>query len=351
MSGRQHHYLPQFLQRPFAYRRSGKQFYVYAHHRTRGSFTPNTKGLGTELDFYGGPEDTALDDAITSGEDTLAAIVQAVNEGQAVSALEKATLISALAFRTKSMREALAGMLPVVLDALRERLLDITRLRRDLMASLTDPKESRRLINEEVKKRMGHLPREQRARAAYALRSRWKSHVFEQEEQLVAQAWRLATVVLEKARMDADTIAHGAYLQALARDPAMPVRAQKLAEELAFDVIDAPPDEFFILGDCGPVAMFTDGKPRLLLGALEEDVKLQAAFLPVSPSRCIVGRLPTSTTSLGTGDINRLSASLSLEFIVSHTPASDDLRTLIGSQVPFETAQDIIRKLGDDEAG
>lgn len=348
MSGRQQHYLPQFLQRPFAYRRSGKQFYVYAHHRTRGSFTPNTKGLGAELDFYGGPEDTALDDAITSGEDALAATVQAVNQGQTASAMEMATLISALAFRTKSMREAMVGMFPAVLAALRGRLLDITRLRRDLMASLTDPKESRRLINKEVKKHMGHLPREERAKAAYAVRSRWNAHVFEQEEQLVAEAWRFTTMVLAKARMEADTIAHGAYLQALARDPAMSARAQKFADELVFDVIDAPPDEFFILGDCGPVAMFTDGKPRLLLGALEEDVKLQAAYLPVSPSRCIVGRLPTSTTSLGTRDINRLSASLSLEFFVSHRPASDDLRALIGSLVPFETAQDIIRKLTED---
>lgn len=348
MSGRQHHYLPQFLQRPFAYRRSGKQFYVHAHHRSRGSFTPNTKGLGAELDFYGGPEDTALDDAITRGEDALAATVQAINQGQEVSALDLATLVAALAFRTKSMREALVGVFPAVLAALRGRLLDITRLRRDLMASLTDPKESRRLINEEVKKRMGHLPREQRAKAAYALRSRWDAHVSEQEEQLVAEALQFTTMVLAKARMDADTIAHGAYLQALARDPAMPMRAQKLADGLAFEVIDAPPGEFFVLGDCGPVAMFSDGKPRLLLGAIDGEVQLQMAFLPVSPTRCIVGRLPTSTTGLGTGDINRLSASLSLEFFVSDRPASDELRALIGSLAPFETAQDIIRKLTDE---
>ena len=68
MAGRQHHYLPQLIQRPFAYRQQGKEFYVHAHHRTRGRFTPNTRGLGKELDFYGGPDDTSLDDAITRGE-------------------------------------------------------------------------------------------------------------------------------------------------------------------------------------------------------------------------------------------------------------------------------------------
>ncbi len=81
MSGRKHHYLPQLIQRPFAYRKEGKQFYVHAHHRTRGRFTPNTSGLGKELDFYGGPEDTSLDEAITRGEDALAETVQAINRG------------------------------------------------------------------------------------------------------------------------------------------------------------------------------------------------------------------------------------------------------------------------------
>lgn len=75
MAGRKHHYLPQLIQRPFACRQQGNEFYVHAHHRKHGCFTPNTNGLGKELDFYGGPSDTSLDDAITQGEDTLAATV------------------------------------------------------------------------------------------------------------------------------------------------------------------------------------------------------------------------------------------------------------------------------------
>lgn len=98
MSGRKHHYLPQLIQRPFAYRQQGKQFYVHAHHRSMGRFTPNTSGLGKELDFYGGPEDTNLDDVITRGEDALAETVQAINRGDAVAPADMATLVCALAF-------------------------------------------------------------------------------------------------------------------------------------------------------------------------------------------------------------------------------------------------------------
>lgn len=348
MSGRHHHYLPQFIQRPFAYRQAGKAFYVHAHHRTRGNYTPNTKGLGQELDFYGGPGDTALDDAITDGETALATTVQALNLGQNVSALDMATLVSALGFRTKSMREALVGMFPAIIAALRVRLLDVNRMRRDLMASLTDPKESKRLISEQLAKNAGRMPREQHAQAMHALRARWKIHVAEQQEQLLAQAQALVSMVLAKAQAEADEIADGAYLKALARDPAMPIRAQKLADQLEFDVLNARPGEFFVLGDCGPVALFSDGKPRLLLGAIDDEVQLESVLLPVSPIRCIVGRLPTATASLGVADINRISASLSLEFFVSDRPALDELRALIGSQVPFETAQDIIDKLGNE---
>jgi len=348
MSGRKHHYLPQLIQRPFAYRKQGKEFYVHAHHRTRGRFTPNTRGLGKELDFYGGPEDTALDDAITQGEDALAETMQAINRGDAVAPADMATLICALAFRTKSMREALVGLFPALLEALRVKLLDAMRLRRDLMASLTDPKERKRLIYEQIDKNMGPLPREQRAKAYGLLLPRWKTEVAKQEQQLVAQAWQLAYFVLTKARTEADTMANSAYLNALAKDPAMPIRAARMADDLVFDVFDAPLGEFFILGDCGPVAMFSDGKPRLVLAALSDEVVMESVFLPVSPSRCIVGRLPATTVSLSVADINRMSASLSLEFFVSNHDTEGglaDLRAAIGSLVPIETEEDIIQSL------
>ena len=50
-----------------------------------------------------------------------------------------------------------------------------------------------------------------------------------------------------------------------------PIRAKIFAADLTFEVLFSPPGEFFIRGECGPVAMFTDGKPRLVLGALSND--------------------------------------------------------------------------------
>ncbi|MCH6484414.1 DUF4238 domain-containing protein [Pseudoxanthomonas sp. LH2527] len=348
MSGRKHHYLPQLIQRPFAYRQKGKEFYVHAHHRTRGRFTPNTSGLGKEIDFYGDPSDTSLDDAITKGEGALAATVQALNQGDDVSTVDLATLICALSFRTKAMREALARLFPSLIEALRLKLLDPISLRRDLIASLSDPKEQKRLINAEINKRFGDMHREQRTKIYGFMSSQWRSYVATHEAQLFAEAWGITHALLSRARIEANAIADHAYLKALAKDPAMPIRANRMAADMAFDLVDAQSGEFFILGDCGPIAMFSDGKPRLLLAAISNDVVLEAAYLPVSPTRCIVARLPTAAKPMSVGDINRISAYLSLEFFISDRDTGadlEDLRAAIGSLDPIETEEEIILTL------
>lgn len=348
MAGRRHHYLPQLIQRPFAYRKQGKEFYVHAYHRTRCAFTPNTNGLGKELDFYGGPDDTSLDDAITRGEDALAFTVQRINQDIKVATLDMATLVCALAFRTKSMRQAFVRAFPALLAVLRARLLETTQFRQYLIASLTDPKECKRLIYEQIDKHMGPLPREKRAKAYGTLLPRWKTYVFEQQEQLVAESFQMVCMMLAKARAEANIIADGAYLRALAKDPTMPIRASRMATEMTFEILNASSGEFFILGDCGPVAIFTDGKPRLALAAFDNDVEISAVFLPSSPTRCVVGRLSSVKTHLSVEEINRISASLSLEFFISNRGMSKDLeelRALIGSLVPIDTEEDIIRTL------
>lgn len=348
MAGRQHHYLPQLIQRPFAHRRQGREHYVYAHHRTRGSFAPNTKGLGKQLDFYGGPNDSALDDAITEIESDLAATVQAVNEGTDVARIRLATLICSLAFRAKSMREALASLLPSVLSALRVQQLDLTRLRREILARLTNPKETKMLIYEQIEKTLGPLPREKRAKAYALTLARWKALAVEQEEELVKCAWQLLDTALERASTEADAIADGAYLAALARDPGMPIRAGQLAEAMTFEIVDAPPGEYYILGDCGPVAVFSDGKPRLAFMAFDSDVQMDMVFLPCSPTRCIVGRRLGVTMRMSTSEINEVSAGMSLEFFISNRNSGDELERLrasIGSLDPIDAHEEITRAL------
>lgn len=146
MSGCKHNF-PQLIQWPFAYRQQGKQLYVHAHHRTGGDsrLIPArwTKGFAsTEV------RSTSLEDSITRSEYAMAEPVQAIALGECSCPADMTTLICALAF---PMRDALVGLFPALLEALRAKLLAPLCLRRDLMTSLSDPRNQKRLINDEEK--------------------------------------------------------------------------------------------------------------------------------------------------------------------------------------------------------
>ena len=125
-----------------------------------------------------------------------------------------------------------------------------------------------------------------------------------------------------------------------------------MVEELRIDVWDAPAGECFILGDCGPVAMFTDGKPRLALGTIDNEVAMANVFLPILPTRCIVGRRHANDRALSVAELNKISAALSHEFFVSNQPDDVCLTTLlksIGSLVQIATEEDIVRLFAEDD--
>lgn len=352
MSGRKHHYLPRFLQRAFAFQQKGDEFYVYAHHRAHGAYAVNVMRLGQELDFYGGPQDTALDDAITGGEGQLAISVHRLISGEEVSQSDIAKLISALSIRTKAMRKALTNLLPSILDAGRSRILNAKRIRKQFREEMLDPKKQRALVEEQIRKRPG-LSREQRAKMLALMLPRWKSFVVEREDEFAREFRGLALVLFDKLLSEAAALADRAYLEAMSRDPGMPERAARLEEEIHFDVWETGESEFFVLGDCGPVALFTDGAPRLALGAFDGNTKMDFVFLPVSPNKCVVGRRNMSDDhGQSTVNLNQISAALSHEFVISHLKESEalvELRGIIGSLTPIETEEMIFRVINDDD--
>lgn len=353
MGGRRHHYLPRFLQRPFAFQQKGKHFYVHAHHRAHGAYGTNVMELGQELDFYGGPEDTTLDDAITAGERQLAITVNRLNSDEAVEPEAIATLICALGFRTKSMRAALSDMIPIFIEAGRARLMNGKKTQQELVSSLHDPKKRRKLIYEKILKEHGHLSREQQGKFYAVILPKWKIMVRENEHRMLAEVRADMNRALDHMQARADTLANDAFLHALAKGPESPIRAQRMVEEMRFSVWAAPDGDRFILGDCGPVAMFTDGKPRLALGAIDNEVEMAMVFLPISPIRCIVGLRPAAANELSVDDLNKISAALSHEFFVSDqadNPSLAILRQTIGSLVPIATEDEMSQLLAEDES-
>lgn len=351
MAGRRHHYLPRFLQRPFAFRQKGKNFYVHAHHRAHGTYDTNVMELGQELDFYGTQEDTSLDDAITAGEKQLAITVNRLNNDEPIEPGQMAILICALGVRTKAMRTALTDMMPVFMAAARSHLLDGKHLQAELTKSLHDPKKRKQLIYEQIRKDHGHLSREQQAKFYNLMLPKWKIIVQENEQRLLTEVKSLVVHVLDHMRSEAEKIADKAFLGGLSKGPESPIRSQRMVEEMTLETWKSCAGEHFILGDCGPVAIFTDGKPRLALGAIDNDVEMAMVFLPISPTRCIVGRRPSYEKPIAVSDINQIIAALSHEFFIcdqADGPTLAALRQTIGSLVPITTEEEMSRLLAEE---
>ena len=68
MSGSRHHFIPRFLQKVFASRISGDEFYCWSFSKTTSAFQSNIKNIGIENLFYSEASETDLDDKITDRE-------------------------------------------------------------------------------------------------------------------------------------------------------------------------------------------------------------------------------------------------------------------------------------------
>jgi len=353
MSGRQQHYIPQLLQRSFAFRQRGDELQVYVYRKgTAKPFPANTRGVGQQRDFYGGPESPELDEAITRTENRLAKVLRAVNGDNpgTVPPEDIALLIVALSMRTKTVRQALLDLASGVLEAAKSRIPDEAASRALLEGSFRDGKQLDEAIDRELRNRP-EMNRNQRRQFRRFAKDRWASE-FEKNERKYAAEFRDSLAQhIEQLSACAAAIGDRAFLQALSRDPSIPERTARFAG-FEFRVMNTGAEAPFILGDCVAFATYTDGEARLALADLDDEIRIQRLFLPVSPIRCMVGQMLDNECEISVGEINRMSASLSLELFISNMPECESTRSLhglIGTSVPYSTDEALIQLLSESE--
>jgi len=343
MSGRQQHYLPQFLQRPFRHRTHKNKDYVYAHEGTR-SYTPSTMGLGQERDFYGHPDESIADGNITNSETRLAEILNRLNsDPNRVSQEDHAHLLAALAVRTRKLRDSLSGLVKTISAEMADYFQRKESLRREIETYWSDEQKLNSLISEELRKYPG-IPEELRVQLTLRMKKEWH----QQREHIVAKVNELGQALATEffSRMDKESaaVADNAFRKIFERDPTIPARAESLTALYEFSMIEAPEDAEFILGDCAAVGFRSDGAPRLPIGDLNDETPLAFIFLPISPRRCVMAAKRGTTALATVGEINRASAGLSHHFFISKSPDPVDLqilRALIGTAEPLVSEGDV----------
>lgn len=355
MAGRRQHYLPRFLQRPFRYRATEDNDYVHAHESTH-SYAPSTMGVGQERDFYGHPEESSADANITSSEGKLADILsRLINTPQDVPQEDYATLVAALAVRTRSMRNALVELAGTVVPAMAESFEAHGLKRRDLDVYWNDKAKLDALIRDALKDRP-RQSREERARRIVMFKSQWRRD----REKIIAQmqvaGHAMARQLFATLDSQAAQVAEGSFRRVFEDNPRIPKRVAALTSNYEFSAIDASGGDEFILGDCATVAFRSDRSARLPIGDLNEDAPLEQIYLPISPSRCVVGVRRGSGTWAQVADINAASAALSHRFFISKSkvpPELDSLRARIGTAEPLASEDEVralMSSLGGDAA-
>lgn len=343
MSGRQQHYLPQFLQRNFHSRKSGTEYYVHAHKKA-SSFQPNTSGIGQQRDFYGNPASSEADAHITRAEDVLGDVVHRLTSdtGTAVTQEEFAILVASLSLRTKKMREALKGASPRIMSALAEAMDVSTLASQEYDKFFADRRQLNALMDAELAK-APRLNRNEAAKFKAFAHSRLVQEARSRRDSVVSAIKVQFGILMKRLIAEASNIADGAFLRIFETSSA-PDERVTLFKELQYAVCEAPEGESFILGDCAVVALQSDGRPKLALGNIDDGLALSEVWLPISPRLAVVGRRAGFDGSLAIAEVNRLSAMLSHEFFISDAPLSEQgsaLTSLIGTAEPLLTSDEL----------
>ena len=341
MSGRHHHYLPQAIQRPFAFRTAGKTSYVHVHYADR-SHVSSTKGIGQERDFYGNPEISPADENITRHESELFKIHQSALLGDLPTSEACAELICTLGIRTKSMRDGLRTFAGPALRQATAVAMQPGRLEEAIKEEFTSGRTAVALREHLSSLPPGTLP----APADELVRAALK--LFEADIQTLIQlaaneTRELSAPYFQNLVQIAPTIADGGFRRVFELDPRVPERAKRFTS-FNYSLLHARPGETFILGDCAAVARRNDGIPRLPLADFDAKHPLEIVALPLSPTLCLIGTSGRDKRAPTALEINEISAALSSSFFISQQENHDsleNLRKIIGSADALASSEEI----------
>lgn len=330
MSGRRQHYLPQFLQRKFAHRRSGDNSYVHVHYVDK-YFVSSTSGVGVEKDFYSGPEDTSIDDHVTIAEkgpvETLSRIFKKNYVDQSDGVAE---LMGFLSIRTLKMREAMRDVAPVFIEGIRRLSSEDDIVRAILEEKISDRQWILKQVDD-VARQNGIKDRNNIALARSLFMSRLQAEMLSRKNEMIETLNRSLFALIDNLEAKAAVIADDAFLRVLKNSDSMSNRFSMFSG-FNYSLVHSNGGEF-ILGDCAVVATNSLGNACLALADSDNDVRLECLYLPICKDKMIFGSRDPAARPLGADEVNHLSSSLSARFFISHCSPSEStfcLRKNIG---------------------
>lgn len=333
MSGRRHHYIPQFLQRGFASHFTSKDFYTWVYRKDDiNPFNSNIKNIGMEGDFYSEDKDTSLDKAITESESEFGLFIDELRKADYSSKVNQAIsakLIAHLEARTKNIRINFRNAGTHVVNEMAKYLQDSANCEQFVRKQVLV--EAKGMIDKELLKR--NVPRHYLPKARAAL-----APLIEQQiPEMTLNMSLMMKHLLENLPTLFNNSAKSGHVKALTKSHTPPIKVS-IYEKLNFQIIDTGGIKI-PLGDSGVI--FNTECDREFKPYFEKGNKLLAAILPISTDRILVGSIKGHSI-----DINKIPsavASCSLQYFISsdNNNENEGLRKMISKNTEMLTPSEM----------
>ena len=319
MSGRKQHYIPQFIQAGFAasFTPAGMA-QVYVYRKGADPHRAGVAGVFAERDFYGGPEDPTLDNAITDIESHLSKFVHLVRKvalpwdiGASGPASE---LVHQSCIRARWLRDFMARALALTVDEFEVAARDPNTYANIVMREFQSrPSMLEEKLEQEFRDRAGYSPARNERRQIKKLAAAAASN----RKLIKALHGNDRNASIEEYRKSAPgKVADGhkrALLGALGRSE---TEFRQYIDSLKWCLLK--PDGPLLLGDCGALFFGPDGNVLGPMGSCDSTVAA-GMMLPLGTRILLIGYSGEARPVPTAASINVISAGWSNEaFIASY---------------------------------
>ncbi len=364
MSGKNQHFIPQFLQRGFAVlslenggfsntkkkTKKKKETQVWIFPSGKSPYRTSTRNKGAERFFYG-LEDSVVDTTITDAEPKYAEIVNQLKQHISdtpvdIEELAVAELVAHLFVRTKHARRSGEEALCLALDMFRDLFKSPSDFESFLRNSLY---KKQKTIEENLERKIGEATLSQQK----IVRKR-----LEENPSIIAEA--TDKFVKEAVLSNPFTSGFFESMQGESADTARNTHIKILAESIfpkerteGFKTLNwflyVREQGSFILGDAVSLCQMPNNQYRSHIGVGKE---FQRILLPISSQHLLIGSVDTPLEEIDIESINQASAAVSQEFFIAsqNTQKEKDYASKIGtdysiaSEDELKNIKDAVRK-------
>ncbi len=310
MSGKRQHFIPRFLQVPFASHSVGVNYFAWVFRKGSAPFNTNITNVGVEGHFYSVAGNTTVDERITEFETHASELCNALRSGSAAALRETssiAELLAHLEIRTRHIRSLWlstgSALVNQLLQALEDPVVFVAFVRKYFEE---DPGRMRLMIADELRNKRtpdSLVPR--LVKASEPIIAAYLSEPIPGSDRFIAG---IRSVV-------ASGLVAGAkqgHLKALTQNLAPPAKSRNYSE-LELQLIDSP-GVTLPLGDS--VLIFEVNESGCYRSVHDSGDKLLRVYLPLSPSSALVAH---ANAPLATMDHLPLAiAQCSLKYFISN---------------------------------